>query len=393
MFTSKLIVGADLQERVQRVYFHGAGYDGPSARTCWQMIMRARNTKDPTVRCYLGKTLGSASRPSDAHELQHKLQFIDQKRNDTSGVFNACAEKRWLQQHEAGEVKWSPADLMQTLAHDLVEQDGSRGPRFVHAFLQISAERGIGIQLPPARGAEAKQALPRHRNTEAVNRALAKLRAKDWESCKRWCEVLLTKSRRDGLGVDERTELEVLLIYTKFPGMNENKPTSATELAAMKKAIEPLERLFWTQSQDAERMKDKDFKALHGAPLPEMATYVTVRQRSMQTLLHEVLHTDQLEGFSVTHQDLATQEPRLKPLFAAIFRNEGGSTAGRTPKTLRGQLNKVLGLVGYRLRSDTHRKRQKCTGRREVVHKTYHSEQIPGIHKYKDCFYRFWTEA
>ncbi len=141
IFTSRLTVGADIQTPVHRVYFHGGGRGGPTARTAWQMLLRARNVRTREIRCFL------AHRNREKQDrfleddicVRNLMEDVAQRRKNVSEF-----SRKWILDGKIQKLVWEPDELMRAYAYGRVEQDHN----FSSDFIAKAEGRRYTVTLP-----------------------------------------------------------------------------------------------------------------------------------------------------------------------------------------------------------------------------------------------------
>ena len=130
-FTSKVTVGADIQTRFDQVYLHAGSVGGCTAREAFQMLGRARNVADTTIRVVIPQARSDARVVTCDQQLK-ELMANRVLREKYAGI--VCAKDPTF---AGGAFRWSPDWVTRVLACYLAEQASD----FTLAFYQLARKK------------------------------------------------------------------------------------------------------------------------------------------------------------------------------------------------------------------------------------------------------------
>jgi hypothetical protein len=153
-FTSKVTVGADIQTRFDQVYLHAHSIGGCTAREAFQMIGRARNVTDTTVRVVFPPARPEAQIVTyDSQLIMKDLMARRSLRQKYADV--VCSREPIL---VGGTFQWSPDWITRVLACYLAEQASD----FTEAFRRLAIQKRyqfVPAEDQPAVGENVTKAL------------------------------------------------------------------------------------------------------------------------------------------------------------------------------------------------------------------------------------------
>jgi len=275
-FTSKVTVGADIQTCIDEIFVHAKAVHGCTARDIFQMIGRARNVTDATIRVVLplqkfdqAPVVGTRSEAFDAKLqliLEHKelrkryLQIVDQ------------VQPRMIE----GRLRWTPDWITKVLACQLAEQDTD----FTTDFATLARDKHYDMTMEAVEAVQgdedlrdaitaAKEQLAKE-HSEMEEQILTSIQtAPEPVDLTGQIEELQQRQIAGGATPEDKLRLQLLRVCARFPLHYRNM--SPSDIHSARRNMSALFKLKYLQAHPNGDHRAKDLDGVKAAPILELA--------------------------------------------------------------------------------------------------------------------------